>query len=196
MYRRSVVIASGLLAGLSIACSPKPAPSLLSPAGDQEMPANLHGYRMTGSEPIPEGDGGGKLYRFSDGSAAYLTVFVYPIPDDVKQSTDSAQWVLIEGRKFLQVMPIQVQGGRYDAYETAFADPEPVPVEHDTIPGFVAAVVTRSRGVLSVQLEFLYLVHGQFLKIRATLPQDSWQQAPAPLFARDLAQMMYARDPR
>ena len=192
MRSRLEIKVSGFVAALVVACSPASAPPAISPS-PEGIPTVLRGYRMTTSEPIPERDGGGTLYRFNDGSGAYLTVFIYPVPDDVKQTDDSGQWVIVEGRKFVQVMPIQVQRGRYDAYEMAFADPEPVIVGRDTIPGFAAAAVTRSRGVVSVQLEYLYLVRGQFLKVRATLPQENWQKAVAPLFARDLAQIWFTR---
>ena len=103
--------------------------------------------------------------------------------------------VLIEGGKFAQVMPIQVQRGRYDAYEMAFADPQPVVTGRDTIPGFVAGAATRTRGEVSLQMEYLYLVHGQFLKVRATMPHTDWQQARVALFAQDLARLVYSRKP-
>jgi hypothetical protein len=178
-----------LAAVLSTSCRPTSPPATPNPSPDAGIPTSLRGYRMTASDTIAEKDGGGKLYRFNDGSAAYITVFVYPVPPDVKVATDSAQWVVIEGEKFARVLPIFVQRGRYDAFEMAFANPEPVVVELDTIPGFAAAV-TRSKGEVSVQLQYLYLVRGQFLKVRATLPQDQWQQAPVPLFAQDLVRAM------
>jgi hypothetical protein len=182
-----------LLVVVSIgACGPKPGPATPAPAGDHPVPGSLQGYRFVATQEIPERDGGGQLYRFTDGSPVLLTVFVYPVPGDVQQG-DSAQWVLIEGAKFAQVMPIQVQRGRYDAYEMAFANAEPVVSGSDTIPGFAAAAVTRSRGTVAVQLEYLYLLNGQFVKVRATLPHDQWQKAPVPTFARDLVRHMAHR---
>ncbi len=180
-----------LAAGLSIGCGPASALAFQNPSPGSGIPTSLRGYRMTASEPIAEQDGGGQLYRFNGGSAAYVTVFVYPIPEDVKETADSAQWVVVEGEKFAQVLPIQVQRGRYEAFEMAFADPDPLVVGSDTILGFSAAAVTRSKGEVSVQVLCLYLVRGRFVKIRATLPEEGWEEATVPLFARDLAQVMY-----
>lgn len=179
-----------LAAVLSTSCQPASPPATPNPSPDAGIPTSLRGYRLTASDTIAETDGGGRLYRFNDGSATYITVFLYPVPADVKVATDSAQWVVTEGEKWARVLPIFVQRGRYDAFEMAFANPEPVVVELDTIPGFAAAAVTRSTGAVSVQLQYLYLVRGQFLKVRATLPQDEWQQAPVPLFAQDLVRAL------
>ena len=173
------------------ACGPKKPASLVAPAGSG-IPTTLHGFRLVETKQIPDYDGGGQLYRFTDGTSALLTVFVYPIPTDVQQG-DSANWVLLEGAKFEQVLPIQVERGRYDTYQMAFAEPEPVVSQGDTIRGHVAAAGTRSGQSISMQLQYLYLIKGQFVKVRATLPGDSWQQTPVPRFAHDLALSFYAR---
>ena len=189
----------GLLAlavGVCVGCGTASAPLSSNPSPASGIPTSLRGYHMTSLEPIAERDGGGQLYRFNDRSAAWVTVFVYPIPEDVKQTGDSAEWVVVEGEKFARVLPVLVQRGQYQAYEMAFADPEPVVAGSDTIPGFAAAAVTRSGGDVSVQLEYIYLVRGRFVKVRATLPENGWQQAPVPLFARDLVQAMHSHDSR
>ncbi len=195
MRARPIVTMFGSLLGISFACRPS-VQSAPRPTPESEFPVTLQGFRWTDSDSIPERDGGGRLYRYNGRSDEYVTVFVYPIPDDVKAARDSVQWVLIEGGKFAQVMPIQVQRGRYDAYEMAFADPQPVVTGHDTIPGFVAGAATRTRGALSLQMEYLYLVHGQFLKIRATMPHKDWQETRVALFAQDLARLLYSKAPR
>ncbi len=185
-----LTLSLGLVA--AAACAPRTTPSVVpSPVGSG-MPTTLQGFRLVETEQIPERDGGGQLYRFTDGTGVQLTVFVYPVPADVQQG-DSANWVLVEGAKFEQVLPIQVQRGRYDTYEMAFAQPEPVVSEGHTIPVHVAAARTRSGESISMQLQYLYLIRGQFLKVRATLPGDSWQRAPVPTFAHDLARRVYAR---
>ena len=192
---RPVVILTALLA-FSAACKPS-VPPAANPAPESGFPATLQGFRLTDSDSIAQSDGGGRLYRYSSGrSGEWVTVFLYPIPEDIKAAPDSLQWVLIEGRKFTQIMPIQVQRGRYDAYEMAFADSQPVVSGRDTIPGFASAAATRSGGAVSLQLEYLYLVHGQFLKIRATMPEKDWQQTNAALFAQDLARLVYSKDLR
>ena len=175
---------------VALACAPKKPPSVFPASVGPGIPTSLHGFRLIKTEQIPERDGGGQLYRFSDETPVQLTVFLYAIPSDVQQG-DSTNWVLLEGAKFEQVLPIQVERGRYDTYQMAFAQPEPVVSEGDTIPGHVAAAGTRSGQTISMQLQYLYLIRGQFLKVRATLPGDSWQRAPVPRFAHDLARRVY-----
>ena len=173
---------------ISFACRPTvqstPSPTT---APKTAFPDTLEGFRFTATDSIPVRDGGGRLYRYSGRPGEYLTVFVYPIPEDVKAAPDSVQWVVMEGRKFGLVMPVQVQRGRYDAYEIAFENPHPVVAGRDTIPGFVAGVATRTRGAVELQMEYLYLVHGRFLKIRATMPEKGWQETRVALFAEELA---------
>ena len=84
----------GLVA--AAACAPRTTPSVVpSPVGSG-IPTTLQGFRLVETEQIPERDGGGQLYRFTDGTGVQLTVFVYPVPADVQQG-DSANWVLVEG---------------------------------------------------------------------------------------------------
>jgi hypothetical protein len=132
-------------------------------------------------------------YRFRDTSAARVTVFVYPIPSDVQNGADSSQWVSNEVAKFSQVLPIGVQRGWYDDYKLAFTDSQPLVVGTVTVPGYLAAAATRKNAVLSVELEFLYLVRGQFLKIRATVPEAGWQQTTVAVFAKDLVNAIVSR---
>ena len=187
---QSLIVVSCLI-GVSFACRPG-AQSASRPTPQSRFPDTLDGFRFTASDSIPQRDGGGWLYRYSGRSGEYVTVFLYPIPDDVKATPDSSQWVLMEGRKLAQVMPIQVQRGRYDAYEVAFEDRQPVVTGRDTIPGFVAGIATRTRGVIHLEMEYVYLVHGWFLKVRATMPEKDWQQTRIALFAQDFVRLAYS----
>lgn len=177
---------------VSAACKPPAAPAPPTPhvAPASGIPGSLHGYRLTGTEPIDIKVGGGHLYRFRDSTKAYITVFVYPVPDDVKQSPDSAQWVATEGSKFAAVLPILVQRGQFDSYEMAFENPDTVVAGDHPVVGFRAVAVTRARGRVEVQYEFLHLVRGEFVKVRATVPQEDWERAPIIPFAHDLVAAM------
>lgn len=181
-----------LSVALSAACKPSAAPAPPTPqvAPASGIPGSLHGYRLTGTEPIDIKVGGGHLYRFRDSTKAYITVFVYPVPDDVKQSPDSAQWVATEGHKFAAILPILVQRGQFDTYEMAFENPDTVVAGNHPVVGFRAVAVTRARGRVEVQYEFLHLVRGEFVKVRATVPQEDWEQAPIIPFAHDLVAAM------
>lgn len=79
------------------------------------------------------------------------------------------------------------QRGTYDAFQFALAKPEPPIAGDSTIPGYMVAIVTRSRGRVEVQIQQLYLLGDRFVKVRSTLPADGWEKSHAPLFARALA---------
>jgi hypothetical protein len=39
-------------------------------------------------------------------------------------------------------------------------------------------------------MQYLYLIGGKFVKVRATIPEPGWQQTQVPSFARELALRM------
>ncbi|MGH7531614.1 MAG: hypothetical protein ACREMN_14630 [Gemmatimonadales bacterium] len=167
-------------------CTPPPTLRDLEPKADLTVPTRVGDYRLTERDTIAQEHGGGHVYRFSDGSATRLTVFVYRIPADVQEGPDSAAWVHRESEKFTRVLPIQVERGVYEAYEVAFAHAEPDVRGADTIPGHVVGAGTRRGGEVFVELQYLYLVRGRFVKVRATIPSDRWQETTVPNFAKAL----------
>src|SRR5881409_3696182 len=98
MRARPIVIVFGSLLGIAFACKPT-VQSAPRPTPESEFPDRLQGFRFTASDSIPERDGGGRLYRYNSRSDEYVTVFVYPIPDDVKAAADSLQWGAYRGGK-------------------------------------------------------------------------------------------------
>jgi hypothetical protein len=126
-------------------------------------------------------------YRFTNGSRTRVTVFVYPVPADVRVSESPQDWVTREGEKFPQTFPMGVERGWYEDYRLAFARPDPLTVDTLVIPGYVVAAATRARGEVRVELEYLYLVRDTFTKVRATVPEQGWERTDVPVFAKDLA---------
>lgn len=149
------------------------------------IPASVNSFKLTEQDRFDD-PALGSSYRFTDGSADRVTVFLYPVPSDVEDGTDDQARVDAEGAKFLAAFPIGVQRGWYDAYEIAFADPQPIHLQDQTIAGFSAAVPTRKDDAITVEVQYLYLVSGCFLKARGSLDGSTWMQSSFPKFAKDL----------
>ena len=122
-------------------------------------------------------------------------MFVYPIPIDVQIGTDSQSWTPREGKKFAEVQPLLVQRGMIGAYEVAFANTGELIAANRKITEHATAIAVRSRGQVAVEFQYVYLVAGRFLKIRATVPSDGWEKTDVPTFSRDMARLLAGSDP-
>ena len=112
---------------------------------------------------------------------------MFAIPVDVQVGPDSQSWTVREGVKFRAVQPILVQRRMIDAYEPAFMKTDTLTIGGRVINEHATAIVTRSRGRVSVDFQYLYLVAGRFVKVRATVPSEGWQNTDIPVFARMMA---------
>jgi hypothetical protein len=118
-------------------------------------------------------------------------VFRYLIPPDVQIGPDSEAWAAHEAGKFVEVQPILVRQGRIDNYEVVFVDSAAFAAGKRILVERRILVVTRSRGRVNVDFQYLYLVNGRFLKVRATIPSDGgWENSGVPGFARALAERL------
>jgi hypothetical protein len=165
-----------------------PSPPTPSTGAQQQglVPAQVERYRLTRRDAI-EGFPGDTAYHFSDGSATILTVIVFAIPADVQVGPDSQSWTAREGKKFMEAQPILAQRRRIDAYEPAFMKTDTLTIGGRVINEHATAVVVRSRGRVVVDFQYLYLVAGRFLKVRATVPSEGWERTDVPIFARAMA---------
>ena len=150
-------------------------------------------YRLTRREWI-RGTSNDSAYHFTDGSPTRVTVFLYAIPADVQVGPDSQSWTAREGKKFEQVQPLLVQQGVMDMYKVAFANSEEMTVGARKIVQHATAIAVRRRGGVAVDFQYLYLVAGQFLKIRATVPSEGWERTDVPTFAREMARRVATAD--
>ena len=183
---------------VSAACGPKPqtapAPTLPNnPTGTSRIPAQLGRYRLTRRDGV-EGAPNDSAYRYTDGSQTRVTVFVYAIPVDVQVGADSQSWTPREGRKFEAVQPLLVQRGMIGAYEVAFANTGEITAANRKITEHATAIAVRTRGQVAVDFQYLYLVAGHFLKVRATVPSDGWEKTDVPTFAREMARRLASAD--
>lgn len=183
---------------MSAPCGPKPqtAPTPTLPANPthtNRIPAQLGRYRLARRVGI-EGAPNDSAYHYSDGSPTRVTVFVYQIPVDVQVGADSQSWTPREGEKFEEVQPLLVKNGMIGAYEVAFANTGEITAANRKITEHSTAIAVRSHGQVAVDFQYLYLVDGHFVKIRATVPSDGWEKTDVPAFARDMARRLAGAD--
>ena len=151
------------------------------------IPAQIGAFRLT-QRAVVGGLPTDSLFRYRDGSPTILTVIIYDVPGAIRVDADSQQWTRREGEKFRQIQDIQVQRGRIGAYEVAFSDTARFRVgPASLVEHSIATPVRYPNGVIAVDMQYLYLIGGKFVKVRATIPGNGWEQTRVPAFARELA---------
>lgn len=173
--------------------SPAPAattPAAAATAGPPVMPMQVGNWRLSRRMP-PTPPSVDTNYRFTDGTQA-LSVFVYAIPPDVVRGTDAQVWVDAEAAKLPQVFQAGVQRGYYRDIQLESSKPEPLRAGAALLPGHVTAAQSHNaQGQLNSEVQYLYVVRGMFLKVRATIPGDNWEASDVPNFAKALAIALY-----
>jgi len=154
------------------------------------IPSEIEGFTLTERAAVT-GSPTDSLFRFRDGSATNLSVFVYEVAADVKVDADSQQWTPREGEKFKQVEEIQRSRGRIANFTVAFSDTTRFAArERSILEHSIGVPVRFPNGVVAVEFQYLYLIDGKFVKVRATVPEEGWQKTHVPAFARALATRM------
>lgn len=195
-----VIPAFALVLSVGLACqrhsNPAPVPGT---AARQEPPAaapsaNLYAripdaigaFRLTERSTV-RGLPTDSAFRFRDGSPAILSLIIYNVPPDVQVGADPQQWTPREGEKFRAVQEIRRRSGQISAYAVAFADTSRIADARSTLEHYIAIPVRMPSGAVAVEMQFLYLIDGKFVKVRATIPEQGWEQTSVPSFARALA---------
>ena len=198
MNRVAALLTLASVAGCASPRNPGPAPvqspaSWTSGAGGKlysRVPTEIGAFKLTERTAVT-GAPSDSLFRFSDGSRTILSVFIYDVADDVKSDPDPQKWTVYEGNKFEAVQKIRVRRGDIASYVLAFSDTTRFPAGADTIlENFIAMPVRQRNGAVTVDMQFLYLIDGKFVKVRATIPEAGWEQTEVPSFARELAVRM------
>lgn len=166
-------------------------PSAVSPAPTASVyarvPAQVGEFRLTERASV-SGAPGDSLFRFRDSSRTNLTVFIYEIGADVRVEADSQLWTAREGGKFKEIQDIRVARGQIAEYVLAVSDTSRIGIgRYDILEHWMATPVRFPSGAIAVDMQFLYLVGGKFIKVRATIPEQGWEQTRVPSFARELA---------
>ena len=174
----------------AIGCSSAPAP-VVAPAPAVNLyariPAEIGAFKLT-ERAIVRGLPTDSLFRFSDGSRTILTVIIYNVSADLRVDADSQKWTAREGEKFKLVQAIRRDRGQLSDFTLAFSDTTRFVVGARQILEHAIAIPTRyPNGAITVEMQYLYLIGGKFVKVRATIPQQGWEETKVPAFARELA---------
>jgi hypothetical protein len=191
-----------LVALLWCACSsgPPPAsapqPSTL-PASDiarfaRAMPARIDAFSLADRE-VMRGGNGDMIFRYRDTSSVNLSVIVYPAESPERRDTGTPrERVDHEGHLFLEILPIQVQRGLYQSYETLVAHPDSL-TPGVVVPGYFVAARVQHRGRTYYELQHLHLIGGDFVKVRATIVEAGWPRADVERFDSTLVETLIHR---
>ena len=196
-------VAAFLMLASAVGCASAPAsaptagPSRASPLTSASrsnlyvrIPAEIGAFKLTERAAVSSGPTD-SLFRFSDGSRTILTVFVYDATADVKSDADPQKWTAAEGEKFKAVQDIRVSRGAISSYAVAFSDTTRFAVgTHNILEHAIAIPIRFPNGSIAVDMQYLYLIDGKFVKVRATIPQAGWQQTKVPSFAREVARRL------
>jgi len=174
----------------AIGCASAPAP-VVAPAPAVNLyariPAEIGAFKLT-ERAIVRGLPTDSLFRFSDGSRTILTVIIYNVSADLRVDADSQKWTAREGEKFKLVQAIRRDRGQLSDFTLAFSDTTRFVVGARQILEHAIAIPTRyPNGAITVEMQYLYLIGGKFVKVRATIPQQGWEETKVPAFARELA---------
>jgi len=151
------------------------------------VPDSIGAFKLT-ERTVVRGAPKDSLYRYKDGSKTNLSVFIYDVPDDVKVDADSQKWVFREGEKFRQVEEIQKARGRIADFTVAFSDTVRFGVgTRSYLEHHIAGAAKYPNGAIEVEFQYMYLIGGKLLQVRATVPQAEWPRSRVPGFARELA---------
>ena len=101
--------------------------------------------------------------------------------------------MLAQSQSYVASLPAGVQRGWYEGFNVALDDPKEIQVGADVVPGRFAAVALRVRGEIEVSLFYVYLVHGQLVKVRSTVSEAGWQTSRAGAFTQALVERLHAQ---
>jgi hypothetical protein len=194
---RLTILAAATVAGcasLPPAATPAPSPVTgAAPAAKSatnmysRIPAQI-GTFMLRERAIVRGLPTDSVFRFGDASTTTLTVIIYPIPDDIRVEADSQKWTWREGEKFRLVQQIRAQRRAIREFSPPVSDTTRIANGARMIQEHWIIVPTKlNSGAVVVEFQYLYLIDGKFLKVRATVPHETWQDSKVPSFARELA---------
>jgi hypothetical protein len=174
------------------ASTPAPADSAAARSGaiayGLVFPAQLHRYALTETSEV-KARPADKIFRYSDGSETRVTVFFY-LADSVAAARDPQQVVAQEGQLFLESLPLSVQRGWIESYSTALARSDSLSVDGRVVRGHVTTVTAKQARRNTMELQYVYLVGPRFVKVRASVPAESWPNTDVPRFAQDLATLL------
>jgi len=140
-----------------------------------EMPAKIGDARLRDSTFIADA----MAYRYQGKRITGFDIYVWPLPADSLDATARDSLLRLEVAKFKEAAPIGRERGWYEDYKIAFDAPHPVPLDRDSLPGYVVALVFARGGQRFASFFYIYAIQGMYFKIRLTVPGDDWGSNPA-----------------
>jgi hypothetical protein len=130
----------------------------------------LDRFQLQETKALADSVGGGSLYRYGDGSATRVTVFIYPIP----RERLAAPLPALIGAKtaFIQGMADGVRRGWYDTYEVAEDASIAVQTPLGRVPGQAVLVAAAANQQVFAEAFYIFAINSSFVKIRATFPRS------------------------
>jgi hypothetical protein len=189
MYRSMFIVVAFAVTACSSRASRPSSPHSAATAGSVygRVPDRVGDFALTERTAIA-GSPNDSAFRFSDGSATRLSVIQYDVDEDVKIGPDSQKWIVGEGEKFQAVQEIRRNRGQIASYVVVFTDTTRLSVgDRERLEHSTGVSVRLRNDAVVVELQYLYLIGGKFVKVRATVPEQGWQQTEVPTFARELA---------
>ena len=172
--RRGAAIVLALLGCASAPATVVPAHSAAIsnvPALDSVMPAQIGRFALVERGNV-QGTDGHRNYRYRDSSAARVSVYLYRASGDgTEAARDPRGRVAREGSIFLRdILPIQVRRGIYDSFEVLISREDSATVDGSVVRTFVTGARVHRRGETANEMQYVHLIGGDFVKVRATLP--------------------------
>jgi hypothetical protein len=159
------------------------------------IPAEVVGFRLTERATVTNTPTD-SLFRYRGDSRTTITVIIYEVPADAKVGADSQQWTPRHGERFREVMSVLRERGRVESFTDPVTDTARFAVRNQAILEHGIFIPTRyPNGTVAVEMQFLYLIEGKFLKVRATVPHEEFKESRVGAFARELARRVAGGGP-
>lgn len=180
---RHRLIALAIAANLGCAAQAGPAVELAEPTEVRDagatlaiadVPEQLGTFRLAETHRYPD-PSAGTLYRFRNNSELRPDVYVYPI--DAPPGGGPINAAREEGMNFGRVLTAQQRQRRIDAFTILEQGPLEHTVGSSVIPGWHTYAVLTRRGEKSDSHLYLFMIADQMLKVRATFPHGSVDDA-------------------
>lgn len=178
---------------VTVAACARPTPPAILPAPAIALPdsirTNAGTFRLVRTSAI-EGFPTDSSFRYADSTGFYVSVFRFPIRDDVKTGADSLKWLEKEGDKFFAIQGILRSRGVIDSSVIAHRSVIPIYPQGPPVVQHVAAVQQYSRRGTMTEVEYLCIIGGRFFKIRGSEPQREEGMSPTAQFSAAIVRYM------
>ena len=179
-----------------VGCSSKPTTPVSAPAPAvvRGVPDSLRTavgtFRLV-SRNVIEGFATDTLFRYADSTGFGVSVFRFPIRDDVKKgSTDPVKWLEAEAAKFIAIQPILRERRAIDSSVVRLTKLVPIYPNGPPAVEYITAIEQWGRRGNTIEVEHLWIVGDRFLKVRGSERNRESGMSPTTQFALRLVRAM------